>query len=192
MRTTIFLLIICSTFLIAQDIKYVGNSSCKMCHKKVEKGAQYAVWEKSTHSQSYETLKSENAINIAKEKGFETDPWLTPECLICHTTGYNKGGYAIMDDSFWNPADDDKAGKKAVKKMKGLQNVGCESCHGAGSAYKSKKKMISIYNGEIEGSTVGLTNITEETCIVCHNEDSPTFKPFNFEERTEKIAHPIP
>ena len=47
-------------------------------------------------------------------------------------------------------------------------------------------------SGEIEGATVGYNTISEETCKGCHNEDSPTNKPFNFEEMFEKIAHPMP
>ncbi len=79
-----------------------------------------------------------------------------------------------------------------MKRMIGLQSVGCESCHGAGSAYKSSSTMKSIYANEIDGKTVGLHTINKETCIACHNEKSPTFKPFNFEERVKVIAHPIP
>jgi hypothetical protein len=33
---------------------------------------------------------------------------------------------------------------------------------------------------------------TAETCHGCHNEESPTFKDFNFEERVAQIAHPYP
>ena len=32
----------------------------------------------------------------------------------------------------------------------------------------------------------------EETCIGCHNEESPTYKEFKFDEYSEQIAHPIP
>lgn len=55
-----------------------------------------------------------------------------------------------------------------------------------------KKIMQAIHSGEIDGTTVGLELVNVETCAKCHNENSPTFKPFNFEERIEKIAHPIP
>lgn len=178
--------------LFAQDFEYVGVSKCKMCHKKVEKGAQFTKWESTAHAGSFETLKSEKSAQIAKDKGIEGKAWKASECLKCHTTGFGAGGYEVMDEAFWNPADDDKAGSKAVKRMKDLQAVGCEVCHGAGSKYKSKKTMLGIYTGEIEGATVGLNTISEEMCTGCHNENSPTNKAFNYEEMLEKIAHPMP
>ena len=33
---------------------------------------------------------------------------------------------------------------------------------------------------------------TAEGCTQCHNEESPTFAGFNFEERWAEIAHPVP
>lgn len=178
--------------LFAQDFDFVGNAKCKMCHKKVEVGEQYAKWEASPHAKSFETLKSEKAANIANEKGIEGNAWETPECLKCHTTGFGVGGYEVKDEDFWNPEPEDKAGVKAVKRMKGLQAVGCEACHGPGSKYKSKKTMQAIFAGELDGTTVGLTKISEKTCTGCHNDGSPTFKPFNYGERKVEIAHSIP
>jgi hypothetical protein len=32
----------------------------------------------------------------------------------------------------------------------------------------------------------------EKLCKTCHNEESPTFKEFNFAEMWAKIAHPVP
>ena len=192
MNKIIILIIMFVSFITAQDFMYVGNSNCKMCHKKEDKGAQFSKWEASSHAHSFETLKSEQASQILNNKGIDGNAWETPECLKCHTTGFEKNGYEIKGEDFWSPAADNKAGKKAAKRMQGLQSVGCEACHGAGSKYKSKKTMLAIYNDDIEGLTVGLKIVNEETCKVCHNESSPTFKPFTFEERIEKIAHPIP
>ncbi len=192
MNRILLLIALSSSVIIAQEFNFVGNSKCKMCHKKEEKGAQYVKWEASHHANAFETLKTEKAEQIAKEKGIEVDAWKSPICVKCHTTGFEKGGYEIKGDDFWNPVEDDKDGKKAVKRMIGLQAVGCEACHGAGSKYKSKKTMQGIYAGELDGAEYGLQSIGEEACKVCHNESSPTFKPFNFEERVEKIAHPIP
>ena len=192
MKRIVALVVILATIVIAKNINYVGNSSCKMCHNKESKGAQFAKWESSRHANSFETLKSDKAISIAKDKGINVDAWKASECLQCHTTGFGNGGYEVKDESFWNPASDDKTGIKAAKTMKELESVGCESCHGAGSSYKSSSTMKSIYANEIDGKTVGLKQISKETCIVCHNEKSPTFKPFNFEERVKIIAHPMP
>lgn len=180
------------TSVIFAQATYVGSGSCKMCHNKDEKGAQYSIWETSTHAKAFETLKSGEAAAIVSEKGIKTDAWKSPECLVCHTTGFDNGGYEVMDEAFWSPNPDDRTAKKAVKRMSGLQSVGCEACHGAGSDYKSSKTMKAIYSGEIGRSTVGLISPSEETCKSCHNDKSPTFKSFDFDEFYEKIAHPIP
>ena len=178
--------------LFAQDFGYVGNAKCKMCHNKEVKGAQFTKWQAGVHANTFETLKSAESAQIAKDKGIKGDAWKASECLKCHTTGFGAGGYEVKCDAFWNPTADDKAGEKAVKRMKGLEAVGCEVCHGAGSKYKSSKTMKAIYAGEVDGTTVGLTKIDESTCTVCHNEESPTYKPFNYKEKIKKVQHPMP
>lgn len=182
------------TFCIyAQDFTYVGNAKCKTCHRKAEIGNQFKQWADGPHAKAFETLTTEESAKIAKELGIEGNAWEAPECLKCHTTGYGDGGYEVKDETFWKLADpEDKAAKKAIKRMKGLMNVGCEVCHGAGSGYKSKSKMKAVRAEEITYESVGLLKITEETCIVCHNEDSPTHKSFNYEERITEFEHPIP
>jgi len=52
--------------------KYIGSNGCKMCHNKPEKGAQFAVWQKSLHSQAYAKLDDAGKKNA--------------ECLKCHST----------------------------------------------------------------------------------------------------------
>ncbi len=181
--------------LFASDsagFEYIGSNKCKSCHKSEKKGAQYKIWEKSSHSKAFDALKSEKALEIAQSKGLKTAPHESPECLRCHTTGYEKGGYEVKDDKFWTPSEDDKKGKKAVKRMAGLQAVGCESCHGAGSAYKSKKVMKAVYEKTQDAAEVGLLIPDEKTCLSCHNEESPTFKEFDFESMLKKIDHPYP
>ena len=192
MKKAIITILTLTAFIFAQDFKYVGNASCKMCHNKVDKGAQYTEWTNSVHAKAFETLKSEQATQIAKDKGIEVEAWKAPECLKCHTTGFGAGGYEVKCDAFWNPAAEDKAGARAVKRMKGLQDVGCEACHGAGSKYKSSKAKKAIVAGEITAASVGLLEINEATCTVCHNEESPTYKPFNYEERVAEFSHPNP
>ena len=192
MKRIIISILFLTTALLAQDFEYVGTMSCKMCHNKDATGAQFSKWEAAAHATAFETLKTEAADKIAKDKGFETSAWETPECVKCHTTGFEDGGYVIMDEDFWSPPADDRVAAKAVKRMSGLQAVGCEACHGPGSKYKSKKTMVGIYNGEIDGATVGLKDPGEATCKGCHNKNSPTYKTFVFDEYWSKIAHPIP
>ncbi len=191
-KTVLLLSVLLAGYAVASDFEYVGSKKCKSCHKSEKKGAQYPKWEESKHGNAFETLKSEQALEIAKSKGLKTAPHEAPECLKCHTVGYGEGGYEVKDEAFWNPADDDKEGKKAAKRMEGLKNVGCESCHGPGSEYKKKKVMKAIYEGTEKAEDHGLVIPDEKTCLSCHNEESPTYKEFNYKERLEKIAHPIP
>ncbi len=138
--------------------------------------------------QALEILKPGNAKE-QKEK-FKLDPnkdYSTDEkCIKCHVTGYGKpGGYVIPDLN----------DKKAVRLAKRLAGVGCESCHGPGSAYvklhteimKSKRK----YKVE-EMYAAGMQKIGKETCLACHNEESPTVQPgesFDYEKKKDEDRH---
>jgi len=82
------------------------------------------------------------------------------ECVGCHTTGY----------------------KKSTDLLKGVQ---CEACHGAGSDYKN----MNIMKDKAKAVEAGLIMPTEETCKTCHNEKSPTFKGFKFEEAKKTGVH---
>jgi len=175
-----------------QDFEYVGSNGCKACHSSSKKGAQYKVWANGVHAKAFETLKTDESKKIAKEKKLKVAAHEAPECLVCHTTGFGKGGYQVMDKKFWNPADDDRTGKKAVRRMNGLQTVGCEACHGPGSVYKKKSNMETIFNGTLKPESVGLWNPSEEVCKHCHNKQSPIFKSFSFDKQIKKIAHPYP
>ena len=152
--------------------KYVGVKTCGMCHKKESVGQQLKIWQDSKHSKAYKTLQTEKADKIAKEKDFNTKAVDTPECLKCHASGYN------VDASLLG------------KKFKIEDGVQCETCHGPGSDYKSKKVMkdrtVSIEKG------LKMYDNPEELCVKCHNEESPHFKDFNFEERWAKIKHRKP
>ena len=158
----------------AQNNQYsfIGVKSCVMCHKSEKQGQQLKIWEDSQHSKAYETLLTEKADNIAKEKGYETKASETEDCLKCHVSGYN------VDASLLG------------KNFKMEQGVQCETCHGPGSDYKKKKVMKdrekSIANG------LQFYEKPEELCITCHNAEGPTYVDFKFEESWEKIVHKVP
>jgi hypothetical protein len=159
----------------ADDAKrtFVGAAKCKTCHKKEESGAQFLKWQETRHAGAYATLASPEALEIGKKVGVEK-PQESDTCLKCHVTGH---GVAV-----------ELLGPKYAKE----DGVGCESCHGAGGDYYKKKTMKAIVAGEIERASVGLARPTKETCEGCHNDQSPTFKGFDFEKYLEKIAHPWP
>ena len=151
---------------------YIGTKTCGMCHKKEDVGQQLKIWESSKHSQAYKNLKTEKADKVAKDKGFKTKAVETKECLKCHVSGYD------VDKSLLG------------EKFSIEDGVQCETCHGPGSEYKSKKvmedKKLAVENGLI------LYAKPEELCKKCHNEESPFYKGFNFKEMWAKIKHDKP
>ena len=163
-----------------------------MCHKSAKKGAQLKIWEAGVHASAFETLKSEESAKIAEKMGLKVPASEAGECLVCHTTGYGTGGYEVKDAKFWEQVTEKGKPTKDVVLMSNLQTVGCESCHGSGSKYKSTKTMKAIFTGELDGKTVGLWEPNEQVCITCHNKKSPTFKPFVFAEKVKEVAHPYP
>ncbi len=171
LRKNLILLIsmvfIAGNTLIAQEFEYIGAAKCKMCHNKPATGQQYKIWSEGPHAKAMETLKTEEAKAIAKEKGI-ADPSTDPSCTKCHST------FARIDQNL----------NLGVKEDEGIS---CETCHGPGSRYKSntimKSREKSIENGLIVPDA--------KLCKECHNEQSPTYKEFNFEEAKKKIAHPV-
>ncbi len=135
-----------------------------------------------------ETLKPGVAAEAKTKHGLDSTKDYTTDatCLKCHTTGFGQdGGYAVPD-----PSD-----KKAVRRAKKLAGVGCESCHGPGSAYikvfeeifKSKRK----YKVE-ELYAVGLKKIEGTVCTTCHNSESPTVQEgdvFDFDKKKDEDTH---
>ena len=183
-----YMVLACAVLLAGDTVEWVGVKSCKMCHKTEAKGNQFGVWSETKHATALATLSSHEALKIAEERGLEALPSESADCLPCHTIGFGQGGYQVLNAEFVA----DEANKKAVRKNKSLENVGCESCHGAGKNYKSRKIMMGIFDGSISPDSVGLVTPNEETCTACHNEKSPTFSGFEFKTMHAKIAHPYP
>jgi hypothetical protein len=149
---------------------YVGADGCKMCHKSASKGDQYGKWLESKHSKAYEVLGTDAAKEAAAKAGVEGNPQEADACLQCHVTAHGV------------------AAELLGKKYSVEQGVGCESCHGPGSDYKKK----SVMEDREAAIAAGMVIPNEETCKGCHNEKSPTFKGFKYEEAFAKIAHPYP
>lgn len=148
---------------------YVGVKACTMCHRSPAQGQQLDIWQKSKHADAYNALTTEKANEIAKAKGLAKPAAESPECLECHTI---KGGPDAADPK---------------------QGVQCESCHGAGADYKAMSVMKNREAAVKAGLVVYADKAAiEAMCRTCHNEKSPTYKDFNFEERWQKIAHKKP
>jgi hypothetical protein len=168
----------CAAFVIvgaasAADHVFVGATKCATCHKTAVQGEQYPKWLASKHAKAYATLATPEAKEVGKKAGVE-DPQKDAKCLKCHVTGYTAA--AALHGPKYDPTE----------------GVGCESCHGAGGDYIKKTTMEGIISGTIEAASVGLIIPDQKTCQGCHNEESPSFKPFDFEKMKAKIAHPLP
>ena len=50
----------------------------------------------------------------------------------------------------------------------------------------------TIYKDGKDGKAFGLVEPDEKTCKKCHNEESPSYKPFDYKKRVKEIAHPVP
>jgi hypothetical protein len=168
--------------------KYIGADKCKNCHQSEASGNPYGVWQKAAHSKAFENLASDKAKEIAKQKGIE-DPQKSDQCLRCHTTAFGAAAEMI---------------KKGFDAKLGVQ---CESCHGPGEAHLKARFAAAAkgggdegFGGDAQGKAAWqeipageiITGIDQKTCLACHNQESPTFKPFCFYERAAKFAHTDP
>ena len=157
----------------AAEHEYIGATKCKTCHNTAKKGKIYDHWLESSHAKAFETLASEESQKIAKEKGLE-DAQKADACLECHITGHG--------------AKAELLGKKYAVE----EGVTCEACHGAGGDYWKMSTMKALAAGEIKPEEVGLLTPDSTLCVTCHNEESPTYKPFKFAEKGPMVVHPGP
>lgn len=170
---SLFLGLVLVAGLAPAQNKYVGTKMCKACHNTAKMGKQYDVWSKTKHAEAYKTLLTDKANEIAKSKGITKPAAEAPECLECHA----------------KPVDP----KLADRGYDAKDGVQCETCHGAGSAYKN----MVVMKDKAKAIAAGLTDFkdtatTEKWCKTCHNEKSPTFKGFKFDEMWGKIKHSVP
>jgi len=185
-----------------EEHDYVGTKSCKKCHFEI-----WESWTKTKMANSFHVLLPDSALKTDKETGL-TDEWIAqikanktkahrpiepdkdytrdPDCLRCHTTGYGlPGGYAVPD-----PKD-----KKAQRKANDLQGVGCESCHGPGSQYVKIFEEIQDKQRQYtrqELYSAGLSPVDAQTCVRCHNKESPLVAEdyvFDYETRKAEGIH---
>ncbi|HJL28740.1 MAG TPA: cytochrome c family protein, partial [Polyangiaceae bacterium LLY-WYZ-15_(1-7)] len=93
--------------------------------------AAHTWWEGHPHGNAYATL-------VERNKQFHLN------CVGCHVTGYERPG-----------------GSTVTQNLDGaLVNVGCEVCHGPGSAHVANPVAASIAR-----------DAPERLCVDCHNEE---------------------
>ncbi len=135
---------------------FVGQAECATCH-----GEAYEFWEDTAHASAVETLE-------VRHKQFDQN------CIGCHVDGWEQPGGSVLGNIEYEAEIN---GREFVKD---LHEVGCESCHGAGSNH--------LLNPLDEaGEPQHITRFpTEENCVTCHVPDhSPTF---DFDVYVEQIT----
>lgn len=172
--SSIFLVALIVIPLLAADAQYIGSAKCKVCHKSENRGDQWGKWEAGPHAKAFATLASEESKKVAEKAGVTGDPQKAAECLKCHVTAHGA------------------AAEAKAESFDATEGVGCEACHGPGSLYKSMKVMKDLRAGTQDAKAVAFLKGDKKTCVGCHNPESPTYKPFNYEEMWAKIAHNIP
>jgi hypothetical protein len=154
--------------------KYVGSGRCQSCH-----GPAYDVWKKSKHAHAYQTLVADARPSSAKHPSLRQ---FDGECVVCHVTGF---GY--------------KYGFKDETTTPKLENVGCESCHGPGSAHSNdpnNPKWYALMNPykAPPNETAAQRQIRElrieKDCQKCHDLDNDVH--WKFDQRWPEIIHHTP
>lgn len=154
--------------------RYVGVERCRACHDTRRTGRQYQVWKRSPHANAYETLAGSRADRIAQSLDVE-DPHKNAACLECHVTAFGVGP------------------ERLARKFTIGDGVGCEACHGPGEVYATSGMMRAVASGTQDAAEIGLiSQPPEAVCVSCHNDRSPTYKPFHHADAVARIAHPRP
>ncbi|MDR2892050.1 MAG: cytochrome c family protein [Deltaproteobacteria bacterium] len=121
----------------AAEASFVGSAACAACHEDIY--ARFQTDSKKAHTRD----KVEKMLDK-----------LTPEeqqtCFQCHATGYGKPGGFI-----------------SYAQTPALGDIGCESCHGAGSLHSEGGDTEQIRHRP-----------SPEQCLTCHTaERNGDFKP---------------
>ena len=155
---------------VAEQFQYVGNRKCIACHR-----AEFQSWQNEPHSRALDTLKPGTKADAKIRAKFDPKKDYTADasCLVCHSVGYGKPAAPGAD----------------------LTNVGCESCHGPGSKYRSpaimnkKKYQENRKTQHKMAMEAGLTEPAEQVCTTCHNDDNPFSKGFDYKKMVEMVKH---
>jgi hypothetical protein len=156
--------------------QFAGVDSCKDCHTKA-----YAVWKDSKHSHAYETL-------ITGREGTKNPIPRNhdPECIACHTTGWDPQGVFPYVSGFYS-----------LEKTPKLKDQQCENCHGPAAKHVDlelawKRDPKSVKKSDLDAArgraALKVAAIEKSLCYRCHDLDNDPN--FNFAEYWDQIKHP--
>lgn len=145
---------------------YMGSASCRICHTSPDGDGPFEHWASSGHREAWVTLTKEEARALAASREDYrdvTDPSLDQRCLMCHVTA------AQNPEARWQSG---VSGRD--------EGVGCEACHGPGSAYATLENMSNPEAFLANGGKIP----DALTCRNCHRDER-----FAYGERREGIRH---
>jgi hypothetical protein len=140
-------------------------TNCALCHDDKIAPNKWPEWRQSGHAQIF----SQNIDDPANH-------WSVTACASCHTVGYNtlasatNGGFDDMLAGWTPPAGaagnyaNMFTGTDAVKKLAGLANVQCDSCHGPTNS------MGHTGNNMLTPDQASRVSLAAEVCGTCHGE----------------------
>lgn len=153
---------------------FVGVDECKTCHTFA-----YNVWKNTYHARAYDSL--------IKGRPGQEETWIArihdPECLACHTVGWDQPRALRYDSGFIDMA-----------KTPHLAGQQCENCHGPGSNHVSLENAVKAGAAVDEAVLSGrksmqltLTRARNEVCNRCHDLDNSPH--FDFDKYWPKVNH---
>lgn len=146
------------------ESKYIGSKACGECHTKA-----YRVWKETPHAKH----ATEHIVHPPQR--LQPPRHHDPECLSCHVTGWEPQSYFLYE-----------GGWTSLEKTPQMKNVGCENCHGPGSAHAEDEEDEELIKQMIISIKVAEED-TNQGCMKCHDLDNSPH--FNFEEFWKEIVH---
>ena len=139
-----------------RDAHYVGSSACAACHAAI-----YNDWRGSRHATALESLKG-------------VDHAWDPACLRCHVVGWERG-----EDGTWTGW---KSGFRDPEKTPFMGGVGCENCHGPGSAHVAAPHDRALFGP----GGPNRRHMGKDGCMRCHDAENS----HGFEAAYERVHLP--
>jgi hypothetical protein len=135
--------------VLALLVAALGGALMAYASNNVPEGAKYVGVAKCRlcHLEQYNTWKeTKHATAFSALEGPEVKD---ADCVKCHTVGYGKPGGFVDHET-----------------TAAMENVGCEDCHGPGSAHVEN----AAKNLGTEGPWEKMINkVPDNTCVGCHN-----------------------
>ncbi|WP_437187746.1 multiheme c-type cytochrome [Planctomicrobium sp. SH668] len=157
-----------------QSGAFVGAQECKSCHSYA-----YNVWSQTKHAHALESLEKGHP---GTENTWVNRLW-DPECLTCHTTGWDAQKALRFDSGFID-----------LEQTPHLAGQQCENCHGSGGEHVKLEKAWARGTAVTDEMKAGrdamkltLSKAKNDVCGKCHDGDNSPH--FDFEKYWPKVNH---